>query len=102
MRKVTRNEINKGSMVALGYCQCQTILNRFGYEYKIGYNKGICGWNYDLYRIGNVDIVTGYNVPYAQYSNKELKKKLIELENKARRAKTKNEELKKEFFAIFE
>ena len=104
MRKVTRNEINKNNMVALGYCQCQTVLNLFGYDYKIGYNSGIYGWNYDMYRIRGIDIITGYNVPYCQYSNKELERKLVELENEIRNNfdYSKNEEYKKRFFKIFE
>lgn len=104
MRKVTRTEINKEKMVALSYCQCQTILDMFGYEYKIGYNSGVYGWNYDLYRINGVDVVTGYNVPYSQYSDKKLKNKLIELENKARQTEwtEQRNKLKEEFFDIFE
>lgn len=104
MKKVTRNNINKNNLVALGYCQCQEILSLFGYGYKVGYNSGVYGWNYDVYRINNIDIVTGYNVPYAKYSNKYIKSKLIELENKVRKNKdyTKNKEFKKEFFRIFE
>ena len=103
MKKITRNEINKNNMVALSYCQCQTVLDLFAYEYKVGYNAGIHGWNYDLYRIGGVDLVSGYNVPYSQYNNKEIKNKLIELENKMRKNKdfTKYKEYKKEFFEIF-
>ena len=102
--RITRNQINKNNMVTLSYCQCQTILNLFGYNYKIGYNSGIYGWNYDLYRICGVDVVTGYNVPYRQYSNKELKNKLVELENKIRNNfdYSKREDYKKEFFKIFE
>lgn len=104
MRKVTRNDINKGNMIALGYCQCQTIINRFCHEYKIGENIGINGWNYNLYRIRGVDIVTGYNVPYQEYSNKELKNKLVALENKIRSDfdYSKREDYKKEFLKIFE
>ena len=103
MRKVTRNEINKSNMVALGYCQCQTVLNLFGYEYKVGYNAGVYGWNYDLYRINGVDVVTGYHVPYEKYSNKEIKNKLVALENKIRNNfdYSKREDYKKEFFEIF-
>lgn len=103
MKKVTRNSINKENMVALGYCQCQMVLNMFGYEYKKGYNAGIYGWNYDLYSINNVDIVTGYNVPYSAYSKKKIKNKLIALENKIREHfdYSKREEYKKEFFEIF-
>lgn len=103
MKKITRNDINKNNMVALGYCQIQTILDLFAYDYKIGYNAGINGWNYDLYSIHDVDIVTGYNTPYQQYSNKEIKNKLIAFENKARQTELKEREnLKKEFFEIFE
>lgn len=103
MKKITRNDINKKNMVALGYCQCQTILNLFGYDYKVGYNSGVYGWNYDLYRINGVYIVTGYNVPYQQYSNKEIKNKLVALENKARQTEwIERKNLKKEFFKIFE
>lgn len=104
MRKVTRNEINRKNMVALGYCQIQTILGLFADDYKVGYNSGVYGWNYDLYRIRGIDVVTGYNVPYYDCSNKEIKNKLIALENKVRENKdyTKIEDYKKEFFEIFE
>ena len=81
-RKVTRSNINKDNMVALSYCQCQKVLKLFGEDYKVGYNTGINGWNYDLYNVNGVSIVTGYNVPYRQYSNQELKKQLIALDNK--------------------
>ena len=86
-KKVTKNEINKNSMVALGYCQCQEILDLFAYDYKIGCNTGIYGWNYDLYRINGIDVVAGYNVPYEKYNNKEIKNKLIALENRVRSEK---------------
>lgn len=103
MRKVTRTEINKEKMVALSYCQCQMVLSMFGHDYKIGYNSGIYGWNYDLYRINDIDIVTGYNVPYTSYINKELKSKLVALENKIRKNHdfTKHDVYQKEFFDIF-
>lgn len=106
LRKVTRNDINKGNMIALSYCQCQTVLGMFGYDCKVGYNSGIYGWNYDLYRVNRVDIVTGYNVPYRQYSNKEIKNKLITLENKIRKtnfcfSKEDYKKLQKEFLEIF-
>ena len=110
MRKITRKQINKTNMVALGYCQAQAALNHFGYDYKIGYNAGVYGWNYDLYRINGVDIVTGYNVPYYKHSNKDIKNKLIELENKIRKEERsltfleyekKLQQWKKEFLEIF-
>lgn len=82
MRKVTRNDINKNNMVTLSYCQCQKVLNMFAYDYKVGYNSGVNGWNYDLYNIHGISIVTGYNTPYNKYNNQEIKKKLIQLDNK--------------------
>jgi hypothetical protein len=81
-KKITRNDINKNNMVTLSYCQCQKVLSLFGEDYKVGYNVGINGWNYDLYNIHGVSIVTGYNTPYEKYCNKELKQKLIALDNK--------------------
>ena len=106
LRKITRNEINKTNMVALSYCQAQTALNCFAYNDKVGYNAGIYGWNYDLYRIGGVDVITGYNCPYVNKSNKKIKTQLIAFENKIRKLSSselykKNEQLKKEFLEIF-
>lgn len=106
MRKITRSEINKENMIALGYCQAQASLNHFGYDYKVGYNAGVYGWNYDLYRINGVDIVTGYRPAYCKYSKKDIKTQLIAFENKLRELslseRYENEEiLKKEFFEIF-
>lgn len=102
MKKVTRNEINKNNMVALNYCQCQRALNLFGYDYKIGYNSGVNGWNYDLYNINGVSVVTGYNVPFKQYNNMELKRKLIMLDNRLKNMKFgEYQNLKKEFLEIF-
>lgn len=106
-RKVTRNDIDKSNMVALGYCQIQHTLNFFGEEFKVGYNAGIYGWNYDLYCINGVSIATGYNVPYREYSNKGMKEKLIALENKLSKSTLKEyrenkEKWKKEFLEIFQ
>ena len=104
MKKVTRNEINKENMVAFSYCQCQTVLNLFAYDYKIGCNTGIYGWNYDLYRINGIDVVAGYNVPFYNYSNGAIKKKLITLENEIRKDfdYSKSKEYEERFFKIFE
>lgn len=106
MRKITRNNIKKNNMVALNYCQCQRVLGLFGGDFKIGYNSGVYGWNYDLYEINGVSVVTGYNVPYKKYNNQELKKKLIALENKITKEYNFNfaeyEENKKKFLEIFE
>jgi hypothetical protein len=103
-KKITRNDINKNNMIALGYGQCQMILGLFGEDYKVGYNAGINGWNYDLYNIHGISIVTGYRVPYKEYTNKELKQKLIALDNKVVQKKyswAKWEEVKQELFSDF-
>ena len=102
-KKINRKDINKENMVTLSYCQCQKILKLFGEDYKIGYNAGVNGWNYDLYCIHDVSIVTGYNVPYQQYNNQVLKRKLIALDNKLNRLPFgEYHTLKKEFLKIFE
>ena len=104
MKKITRNDINTKNMVALAYCECQRVLDLFAYEYKIGYNAGVYGWNYDLYTINGVDVVTGYGVPYQKHSNEKIKKELIELENEVRKNfdYSKYEDYKKRFLKIFE
>lgn len=105
-KKITRNDIDQNNMVVLGYCQAQTTLNKFAYNYKVGYNSGVYGWNYDLYHINGVDIITGYNCPYRSKSNKEIETQLIAFENKLRRLSSsemyeKDEALKMEFLEIF-
>lgn len=103
MRKVTRNDINTNNMVAFSYCQCQMVLDLFASEYKVGYNAGVYGWNYDLYEINGVDIITGYRVPYKNFENKEVKRALIALENELRKTfdYSKYEDYKKRFLEIF-
>ena len=106
-KKITRNDINQENIVVLGYCQAQTVLTRFAYNNKIGYNSGVYGWNYDLYRVNGVDIITGYRCPYENKTNKEIKTQLIAFENKLRKLSysetyEKNEQLQKEFLNIFE
>lgn len=107
MRKVTRNDINKENMVVLYYCQCQHILRMFADDYKVGYNIGINGWNYDLYTINGISIIHGYNPPYEKNNNRELKKALIKFNNKVAKLSMlesyKNYQcLKKEFLEFFE
>lgn len=105
MRKITRNDINTRNMVTLGYCQCQTAMRIFADEYRIGYNTGVYGWNYDLYTINDCDIVTGYRVPYYKCSDNDKKKKLIAFDNKLQSMKCSEiyenySELKQEFLEI--
>lgn len=58
--KMSRNQIADlpvAKIVTAGYCDLQYLLS--GVD-PIGYNAGIYGWNYDVYIIGNVCILTGY------------------------------------------
>ena len=61
--EMTRNQIADlpvDKIVAAGACELQDLL--FGID-TVGYNEGIYGWNYDVYIIGSVGILTGYRVP---------------------------------------
>ena len=57
--KTTRNQINQNynNVICIGYCDAQYLLQG---KNPIAYNAGVYGWNYDLYTIGGVAIVTGY------------------------------------------
>lgn len=54
---VTRNTIHAGNVYRAGYCELHYLL--LGHE-RDGYNRGVYGWNYDLYYIGGAAITTGY------------------------------------------
>ena len=57
--KTTRKQINQNynSIISIGYCEAQYLLRG---KNPIAYNNGYYGWNYDLYDINGVAIVTGY------------------------------------------
>lgn len=60
--EMTRNQIadlSVDKIVTAGACELQDLLSGIA---PIGYNVGICGWNYDVYVIGDVCILTGYRV----------------------------------------
>lgn len=61
--KMTRNQIADlpvDKIVTAGYCDLEYLLSGID---PVGYNAGIYGWNYDVYIIGDVGILTGYRVP---------------------------------------
>lgn len=61
--EMTRNQIADlpvDKIVTAGACELQDLLS--GVD-SIGYNAGICGWNYDVYIIGDIGILTGYRMP---------------------------------------
>lgn len=55
--KITNKELKNNEVYSVGYCGLQDLLS---YESPIAYNKGVYGWNYDVYKINNVYICTGY------------------------------------------
>lgn len=60
--EMTRNQIADlpvDKIVTAGYCDLQYLLSGID---PVGYNTGINGWNYDVYIIGDVGILTGYHV----------------------------------------
>lgn len=61
--KMTRNQIadlSVDKIVTARYCELQYLLSGID---PVGYNAGINGWNYDVYIIGDIGILTGYRMP---------------------------------------
>ena len=57
--KLTKTDLrnNFGVIVSCGYCELQSLLNM---KSRIGYNKGVYGWNFDAFDFGGVCLITGY------------------------------------------
>ncbi len=57
--KVTKKQImnNYPSILSLGYCELQQLLNHFSPSY---YTCGVYGWNADIYIIDDICIAAGY------------------------------------------
>ena len=57
--KLTKNDLrnNFGVIVSCGYCELQSLLN---IKSRVGYNKGVYGWNFDAFDFGGVGLITGY------------------------------------------
>lgn len=69
MKHITRNDLKHFALLgyelySCGYCKLQGLIKDAN---KIGYNAGIYGWNYDVYRydVGSrtIIIATGYRQP---------------------------------------
>ena len=58
--KLTNNVLrnNFGVIVSCGYCELQSLLN---IKSRVGYNKGVFGWNFDAFDFGGVCLITGYS-----------------------------------------
>lgn len=57
--KLSNNDLrnNFGVIVSCGYCELQSLLNM---KSRVGYNKGVYGWNFDAFDFGGVGLITGY------------------------------------------
>lgn len=57
--KLTNRDLrdNFGVIVSCGYCELQSLLN---IKSRIGYNKGVYGWNFDAFDFGGVCLISGY------------------------------------------
>jgi hypothetical protein len=65
--KTTAKELKSGyyNIISVGYCELQTLLN---YKSPIAYSAGTYGWNFDVYDINGIAIVTGYRSMPSQHS----------------------------------
>jgi len=81
LRKKDVLRLARGRVYSVGYCQARYLLN---YSRKVGYNAGRNGWNYDVYIVGDDDvIITGYKPFRAEKINYDLLKKYEESARKA-------------------
>lgn len=57
--KTTAKAVKEGyhTIVSVGYCELQCLLS---YKSPIAYTCGYYGWNFDVYDIDGIAIVTGY------------------------------------------
>ena len=57
--KLTKKDLrnNFGVIISCGYCELQTLLSL---KSRVGYNKGVYGWNFDAFDFGGVGLITGY------------------------------------------
>lgn len=54
------------TIISIGYCDLQNLLN---YESPVAYNKGVYGWNFDIYDVDRIAIATGYRGMPSKNSN---------------------------------
>lgn len=57
--KTTAKAIKEGyyKIINVGYCELQSLLS---YKSPVSYASGYYGWNFDVYDIDGIAIVTGY------------------------------------------
>lgn len=79
--KTTAKAVKAGyyRIISAGYCELQGLLK---YKSPIAYAAGYYGWNFDVYDIDGVAIVTGYRGMPAKNSKADYKM-IREYENKS-------------------
>ncbi len=74
--RITSKALRESSkkIVSINYCGAQFLLSN---HTPFAYNAGVYGWNYDVYKVGQTYIVTGYRpIKGIVYSNtREYEKK---------------------------
>ena len=57
--KTTAKAVKEGyhNIISVGYCDLQSLLS---YESPVSYASGYYGWNFNVYDIDGIAIVTGY------------------------------------------
>lgn len=86
--KITDRELSRERYVFIsGYCDLEYLLK---YESPIAYACGIYGWRYDVYKVNNVYITTGYSSPrgcnmrFPNELKEEFETKLAQAREKSR------------------
>ena len=85
---------NYGIIVSCVYCELQSLLNM---KNRVGYNKGVYGWNFDAFDFGGVGLITGYRTRGA-----DIKLSMEFCERWDKRARNATYEEHKQILAEFE
>ena len=94
--KLTNTDLrnNFGVIISCGYCELQSLLS---IKNRVGYNKGVYGWNFDTFDFGGVGLITGYRTRGADI---ELAREFCKYWNE--RASNANYEERKQILNEFE
>jgi hypothetical protein len=97
--KTTVNELKNGYnyVIQAGYCELQSLLS---YKDAVAFTCGLYGWNFDVYDINGIAIVTGYRGMFSKNSKADYKL-IREYEDKSQgKTKEEKEVLIKEFINL--
>lgn len=73
--KELRNKVASKYLFKCGYCDLQHLLH---FTSPIAYASGVYGWNYDVYKIDDIYITTGYRSMVGQSIDYEVTRKYEE------------------------